>query len=77
VPHRVDAAVELVKPAGAQTKGDRSPPHPESLQLSPRNDPMLALRQSRNPGIDSTSLLQSTHTVLKSRLVEIRPPRRG
>jgi hypothetical protein len=48
----VDASVAAVKPVGAGAKLDLVGRHPELEQLPASNDPMLRLRQHRDPMFD-------------------------
>jgi hypothetical protein len=44
----VDAWMQPVQPTGGHTTPDRIPSQPHPKQLSPRNHPMLSLRQIRD-----------------------------
>jgi hypothetical protein len=48
MPHEVDASVELVEASVVQPELDLVGCHPGLKQLPARDDPVLALRESRN-----------------------------
>ena len=73
--HRVHAPVNPVQPAGADPPLDRAVAQAHSVQLSPRDDAVLAPAERRRPNAGRKLVDFLTHTDRKSTRFAIRPRR--
>jgi hypothetical protein len=61
MPHRVDAAMEAMKPLGAEPRANAGVSNAEPPQLVPRHDTVLAPRQRRQTRLYAGSVAFWVH----------------